>query len=190
MSLSADGGLLAYAVSYGAGGVIGAVGPRMRPTTISKLSSAPLSVNVDAGRIAVLAGDGSVELLSAAGELLQSFATTAPVAVALRGDRLVVLTRDAQLQVFDAETGAVLASWRVPRGLNAAVDVHFGVGVVTKGSIVFAVDLDTGRVARLAQAPGRVQAEIEAPGVAYGFTAGGRGHVHFVPFSRIEAALR
>jgi hypothetical protein len=189
-SLSADGGLLAYAVAHRGGGVVGAVGPEMRPTTISRRSSAPLAVHVDAGRIAVLGADGRVELVSAAGDLLQTFAPTAPAAIALRGNRLVVLTRDGYLQVFDADSGAALASWRVPRGVNPTVDVHFGVAVVAKGSTVLGVDLNTGRVARLATAPGRVTAEIDAPGVVYGFSARGTGHVYFVPFARIEAALR
>jgi hypothetical protein len=192
VSLAADGGLLAYAVSYGpgAGGSVGVVGAQMRAKTISTRLSAPLAVHVDAGRVAVLGADGQVELISARGQLLQTFWPTAPTAVALRGDRLLVLTRDARLEVFDALTGESLATWSVPRGLSPALDAHFGVAVVTNRSTVFAVDLDTGRVATLVKTPGRVTAEIEAAGVAYGYTARGRGHVRFVSFAQIEAALR
>lgn len=189
-SLSADGGLLAYAVANGARGVVGAVGPGMRPVTISTRPRTPVSVHVDAGRIAILGSDGQVEVVDSAGESLQTFSVAAGAAIALRGERLVALTRDARLQVFDMLTGELRDTWSVPAGLSDELDVHYGVAVVTKGASVLAVDLESGRVAAVAKAPGRVTATIEAPGVAYAYSVRGQGQVRFVPFSRIEAALR
>ena len=191
VSLAADGGVLAYAVSYGpgGGGAVGAVGPRMRPRTISTRASAPLAVHVDGAKVAVLGADGRVDVLDKGGQLLQTFRPAAPAAIALREHRLVVLGRDARLRVFDTVTGRSLATWSLPGGLSPAVDVHYGVAVVTSRSRVFVVDLASGRVAAIANTPGRVTAEIEAPGITYGYSARGRGYVRFVSFARIEAAL-
>ena len=41
----------------------------------------------------------------------------------------------------------------------------------------------------LAHAPGSVRAQIEGPGVAYRWNAGGYGYVGFVPLAKIEQRL-
>jgi len=52
------------------------------------------------------------------------------------------------------------------------------------------MNLRTGRIKHLFRAPSRVAAQIEAPGAAIHFNRAGRGHVRFVPMSRIEASTR
>ena len=69
------------------------------------------------------------------------------------------------------------------------VDVHYGVAVLARGTAVLAVRLANGRTATLAHAPSAVRAQIESPGVAYRYNAGGHGFVRFVPLAKIERLL-
>jgi hypothetical protein len=73
--------------------------------------------------------------------------------------------------------------------VGGRVDVQYGVAVVTRGSTVLGVRLATGRIAPLAHAPRAVSAQVEGPGVAYEYNAGGHGFVGFVPLAKIERRL-
>lgn len=68
--------------------------------------------------------------------------------------------------------------------------MQYGIALITAGHDVYAVNTVTGRTARLFHAPARVAAQIEAPGAAIEFNVAGRGHLAFVPMSRIEASTR
>ena len=54
----------------------------------------------------------------------------------------------------------------------------------------YAVNVESGRAARLFRAPTRVSAELEGLGAVIQFNTARRGHVRFVPMSRIEARTR
>ena len=110
-------------------------------------------------------------------------------AIALRPGTLAVLTRRGTLDVYETASRKRLHSWRVP-AKAASLDLHYGIALVTAGRDVFAVNVDTGRTARLMHAPARVSAELEGLGAVIQFNTAGRGHVRFVPMSQIEARIR
>ena len=195
--VAGDGGLLAYALDgrSGARGSVAVVslehhhvdhavspGRTLARATVRSLSA-------DEGRVASLDGNGRIEIRSSTGSLLRAVRVPGAAAVALRGDDLAVL-RGAQLLVLDAASGRVVDAWKVPAGVRPELDTHFGVAVLSLGRRVVAVDLATGRTAVVARAPSAVHAQIEAPGIAYRFNAGGRGFVRFVPFAELERLLR
>jgi hypothetical protein len=64
------------------------------------------------------------------------------------------------------------------------------VAVIPVGRQVLAISLETGRRVVAATGAGPVDAEIEAPGVAYAYNVRGRGIVNFIPFARLEQGLR
>jgi hypothetical protein len=103
---------------------------------------------------------------------------------------LAVLTAGDQIELFDVAGNRLIRSLSVPRGVRPAVDLHYGVAVVTAGTRVYAVDTATGHRALLAQAPAAVKAQIEAPGVVYQFNRAGRGVLRFIPFAAVRSALR
>jgi hypothetical protein len=154
--------------------------------TLARLTVRALAA--DAGRVATVDTNGRIELRTARGHLLRALRVPGTVAVALHGDDLVALG-GAQLRVLDAASGRVVHAWKVSAGARPELDVHYGVAVIAIGRSVVAVDLATGRRAVVARAPGAVHAQIEAPGIAYRYNAGGHGFVRFVPFAQIERAL-
>jgi hypothetical protein len=153
-------------------------------------AGAPVAVSVDAGRFAILNRSGTIDLRTDRGELTGTIQEPDATAVALRANRVVVLTRSGRLQVFVADTQEKRSDWAAPAGVSSHVDVQFGVAVLTAGKKVFAVSLKTGRTILVATAPGAVRAEIEPPGIAYSYNTGSGGHLRFIRFARIEKVLR
>lgn len=151
---------------------------------------APIAISVDAGRFAVLNRNGTIDLRSASGDLLGTIANTDAVAIALRANHVVALTRSGRLQVFGTATREKLHDWAAPVGAASRVDAQFGVAVLTAGGKVYAISLATGRRSLVGAVPGRVLAEIEPSGIAYAYNTGSRGHVRFVRFAAVEAAMR
>ena len=184
--VAADGQTLAYAVTRNAG-----------PTRVGRLHglnsagstvvSSAARLSVDRGRVAVLRRDGSVDVLEG-NRVLRTFAATRARAIALRGDQLVVLTRRT-LDVYGLLDGRLLHSWRVPAGTSAAVDVHYGVAVLTAGRTVLAVRLATGHRRGLLTAPQPVRAQLDDVGAVYPYNVGRSGVLGFIPFAQIERAL-
>jgi len=188
--LSGDGASLVYAVrnDEGRGNAVGIV--RGRDTRTLVHDGAPMAVSADAGRIAVLNRTGTIDLRSAKGELIATIRDTDAAAVALRANHVVVLTRSGSLDVFRTATQEKLHSWPAPSGLASRVDAQFGVAVVTAGGNVYAISLTTGRQALVASVPGSAMAEIEPSGIVYAYNTGSRGHLRFIRFAEVEAALR
>jgi hypothetical protein len=185
--VAGDRNLLAYGTLDGRMGiVIGRRTPRAHELTGPAGHVSALSV--DAGRIAVLHGDGAIEVLSRTGESLTSLRSNGARTIALRGETVLALTKDDTLQVFDAATGALRSTWRVPQGVRAEVDAYYQVAVLSRGRQVFALNLVTGRIALMITAPRLAHAQIEAPGIAYGYNLRGHGELRFIPLSRIERA--
>jgi hypothetical protein len=169
-----------------------ALRPRSESRTQTVVSGrfVPRALTADGSRIAVLRDDGVVEIDRLDGTAEQRIVVGDVRAIALRANRLVALT-DRVLYVFDAKTGELLRGWRAPAGVDPRVDVHSGVAVLTSRHVIYALALETGRVAALARsADPLVGAEIEAPGIAYAYNRNGGGHARFIRFADIEAALR
>lgn len=190
--LSGDGSVLAYALK-GAGtaarpGTVGVVPGGWRGEVVSQSAAQVAAISVDSNQIATLYRDGTVTVMSAAGEFVSRFAAGPARAIALRRDTVAVL-RHGQLAVYSAETGLLTHSWPVP--LNArSVDLHYGIAVIAAGGEVFALNVTTGRTARLLHVHGRVAAQIESPGVVVQFNVGERGYLRFIPMSTVEARTR
>jgi hypothetical protein len=183
LAVSADGPMTSYGTTRALG--------RLAEDWSGLLDADDASVRAvaaDAGRVAALHRDGTIAVW-ADGAVAPVAREPAARAIALRADRLLVLT-ERSLLVFDVDTGTQTAVWPLPRGTSASVDAQYGIAVVAAGRRVFAIDLATGRTAVVAAAPGRVHAQIEAPGIAYGYNVAGHGKLAFVPFARVELAVR
>ena len=156
------------------------------------------AVAADGGRVAVLRGDESVALYSAAGKLLLTVHPPDATAVALRGKRLVVATDTRQLELYNARTGSLRKAFsargtKQPRNL----DVQGNVAIYTTGSagVLHAVNLSSGKHRAIAEPHGGVVlAHIDSAGLVYASngsgTRYGKGTLVFVPFAQVSAAVR
>ena len=187
-ALAGDSLTLAYAFRPRSGAVrIGRLHGQ-RPAGVNDLPSA-IRLSVDGGRLAVLRADGRIDVLSG-DRTLRTFGPLSARAIALRGDQLVVLTRAGTLDVYAVSGGTLLHRWRAPAGATAAVDVHYGVAVLTAGSRVYAIGLESGKQRVLLAAPGAVRAYLDDIGVVYAYNAGRNGVLGFIPFAAVERASR
>jgi len=185
--LAGDGGVLAYTV----GGTVGLVSNDSDDwygDVLSRSAVPVAAISVDNGQVATLYRDGTVKVMSALGTFVISFAAGPARAIALRAGTVAAL-RSGHLDVFNATTGALTHSWPVPADART-VDLHYGIAVVAAGGNVFALNVATGRTARLLHAPGRVAAQLDSPGAVVQFNAGGHGYLRLIPMSTIEARTR
>jgi hypothetical protein len=186
--VAGDRALIAYVRQTGSKWEIGTAGWRSK-RAIASSRVAVHALSVDGDRVAVLRADGTVEIRSRWGSLLASVSVPQAKSIALNGGELTVVSGSRTLEVFDANSGTLEHSWRLPNGVRASVDVHYGVAVLTKGATVLGLRLATGRTAVLAHAPRPALAQIEGPGVAYRYNAETHGFVGFVPLAKIEQRL-
>ena len=186
-ALAADGSVLAYALK-GAVGLVAADSDDWYGEVISRSAVEITAISVDSNRIATLDRDGTVTVMSKSGDLVSSFAAGPARAIALRGDTVAVL-RSRHLDIYSAATGVLANSWPVPTNVRS-VDLYYGIAVVAAGDDVFALNVGTGRTARLLHAPGRVAARINSPGAVVQFNVGEHGYLRFIPMSTIEARTR
>jgi hypothetical protein len=129
-----------------------------------------------------------VDVRTLHGRLIATSGAPHATSLALRGNVVVTTTRDGRLDVFVA--GTRTHSWPLPAGTQPHVDLQFGIAVVTTGNAVYAMDVSTGRTARLAVAPTAPRAEIGSIGVVYAYSAAGRGTARLIPMSKVEEAVR
>jgi hypothetical protein len=186
--VAGDGGTLAYAVNpTAAPGRVGLLsGQRLDGST--ELASPAVGLSVDRGVLAALRADGRVDVVRR-GRVLRTFEPTGARAIALRAGELTVLTRGRTLDVYALASGRLLHRWPVPAGTAPAVDVHYGVAVVTAGRRLLVVSLATGRRRVLLTAPRPVRAHLDDIGVVYVYNSRQGGVVGFVPFAQVERAL-
>ncbi len=195
VSLSGDGNLFGYAIGGNQQpGTIGlAVGVSLRrPLVVRNVASfttGARAVSADGDRLAALGTDGRVVVLSASGDVVATFAPTAPRAIALRGQRLVALTESSALEVWNTATGAREHVWPVPKETTARVDLHFGIAVFTAGRRVYAMRIDDGRAAVLARPPRPARIEIDGSGVVYQYNVGHTGSLRFITLAEVERKL-
>jgi hypothetical protein len=193
--ISADGEVLAYAIGRherelrGQASVSTVRHAGVYGRTVADSAGLPVSVSVDSRRIATLRQDGSVDVRTRTGGLIAVIHTNAPRALALRKDSLAVLTAGDRVEIFAVGSGRLVHSWPVPYGTRSAVDLQFGVAVVSAGTRVYAIDIARGRTALLAAAPATVKAQIEAPGVVYEFNRGGHGYLRVIPMAHVQNVL-
>lgn len=189
-SLSGDGAALAFATTNAAvqGNLFGTVAERQVQPLV-RGEGAPIAISADAGRFAVLNRNGTIDLRSDRGDLIGTIPGTDAVAIALRANHVVVLTRSGRLQVYATTTQEKLHDWAAPTGVASRVDAQFHVAVVTSGGNIYAVSLTTGRRSLIASVPGRALTEIEPSGIVYAYNTGSRGHLRFVRFADVEAAV-
>lgn len=176
-------------------------------------SNGIVAADSDASRIAVLHPSGpfqdsfiykpsEVAIYSSSGKLLKRFkpvgidlnGSTQMAEVALQGDELAVLTPQPRLELYNWRSGALLHSFRVPRGARQ-LDVQGQVAtyIGANGLSLHVLGLRSGKDAVFPSkvSPlGLIDVAIEAPGLAYGFNLGnGRGELDFVPMPRVLAAI-
>jgi hypothetical protein len=182
-ALAADGGNLAFALVGRKHSSVDTVTGGYRSRDLYGLGGAIHSMSADRYHTAILS-NGRIDVRSSRGSALAAYSAPNATAVALRGDTVAATTRLGRLDVYRGN--ARVHSWRLPAGTAPRVDLHFGVAVVTAGNAVYAVNVATGRTARLATAPAAAHAQIEAIGVAYIY-----GNVaRLIPMSRVEEAVR
>jgi len=163
---------------------------RLSFTQPRRSASSIVALTAGSGRIAALGADGRVRLVDAQGNPLATFALNDPRAIALRGTQLVALTGVRTLQMLDTTTGRSVHTWTLPAGISSAVHVAYGVAVLSDTRHVYGLNLRTGKLAVLATTPQPAQAQIDGPGVVYGYNLAGRGYMRFIPLTRIEALMR
>jgi hypothetical protein len=187
VALAGDGPVLAYALS-GDVGLVEVEGDDWYGEALSQSAVPVTAISVDSNQVATLYRDGTVTVMSESGDLVSRFAAGPARAVALRGNTVAVLRR-GHLDVYSAETGLPADSWPVPANARS-VDLHYGIAVMAAGGNVFALNVNTGRTARLLHVRGRAVAQIDSAGAVVQFNAGKRGYLRLVPMSTIEARTR
>jgi hypothetical protein len=185
--LAADGTTLVFSINSKRGGSrLAFVDGQQRVQGVEP-SGAARQLVVDSGTVAAVTRNG-IELR---GHTIprRTLRVAGVRAIALRGNTLAVLRRHL-LDVYSPESGRLVKRWRVPSRLRPEVDVHYGIAVLTGGRRVFALKLMSGRIARLATAPGATSAQIEATGVVYRYNVRGHGFMAYVPFASVERVFR
>lgn len=186
--LVSDGSRISYSTWTSSGG--GALHRFPGPTTIGKDGSAIVDSSADAGRVAVLRGDGSVAIFGIAGQLLQTVQPANARAVALAGSLLAVVVKGGTLDVYDRTTGALLHAWPIASGARS-IDASTGIATYVAGAAVHVIDLDTGRDVTVATGTRRQVsgARIDTAGLLYAFNTRSQGEVVFVPFAAVAKSL-
>jgi hypothetical protein len=184
VGLAGDGSVLAYAL----GGVVRLVSADSDDWYGEVLSQSAVHVaamSVDGDQVATLYRDGTMTVMSENGHLVSRFAAGPAGAIALR-DGTVAVLRSGRLDVYNAETGLLAHSWPVPAAAHS-VSLHYGIAVLAARGDVYALNVETGRTARLLHARGDAAAQIGSPGAVVEFNVGERGYLRLIPMSRIEA---
>ena len=186
--LAGDGPILGYALRSRTASV-GIVPKLWRGVEIDRSDRQAVAISVDSGRVAVLRDTGVATIRTRGGQSVGAIRVGAARAIALRPGTLAVLTRRGTLEVYATASRKRMHSWPVQANA-ASLDLHYGIALLTAGRDVYAVNVESGRTARLFRAPTRVSAELEGLGAVIQFNRAGRGHVRFLPMSRIGARIR
>jgi hypothetical protein len=160
-----------------------------RAQPIATGSSAYPLVFAGGGRLVVL-GDGEAVLVDAEDGAVSAVAVPdGTTDAALSGDDVVVL-HGRTLEVVGGPSYLLPFAGGTPADLT---DVEKGITVVVAGRKVYLVDLVTGnRHAIAVPGVGRVDAELEASGLFYSYTAKrgtSRGRVVFTPFATVASLV-
>jgi hypothetical protein len=181
--LAADGANLAFALAGPTHSSVGALTGAYRSRDLYSLAGTINAITADGDNTAVLS-NGRVDVRTRLGRSLVALETPNATSLSMRGDTIAATTRSGRIDIY--RKGSRVHSWRLPRGTAPRVDLHFGIAVVTAGNAVYAVNVATGRTARLASTPSAPRAQIETIGVVFVYGRVAR----LIPMSRVEAAVR
>jgi hypothetical protein len=184
--LAGHGRVLAFALRRSRASAVGVVRDHWRTVPLARSITGVAAMAAEDRRVAVLHVDGRVAVLTRDGHVAKRFFAGADVrAIALQGQTLAVL-RSGAVDVYRLGSDQPARNVSVPSNARS-VDLQYGIVVVASGRDVVAANIETGRTVTLFRAPGKVAAQIEAPGAVVQYNIGGRGYLRFVPMSVIEA---
>jgi hypothetical protein len=184
--LAGDGGVLAYALRGGSVGLVTNDTDGWYGEPLSRSTVPVTGISVDGDQVATLYRSGTVTVLTAeGGHTISSFAAGPARAIALQGGTVAVL-RSGHVDLYSAETGLLKHSWPVPADAGS-VGLHYGIAVIAARGNVLAMNVSSGRTARLLHVRGRAAARIDSTGAIVQFNIGKRGYLRFVPMSALEA---
>jgi len=171
---------------------------RTGPARMASGSLASHPVDVNAGRILLLAPDGDLLLMDRRGRLGTRFGFAQGVVedAMLDGSTLVAVTSD-ELAVIDIATGERRATWPIDSALGPPPrleGLQAGIAVYATGVALHLVRLADGRdaVVEIDHQGGPTHARLEPAGLYYSYnkTHSRRpGRIAFVPFGDVERAL-
>jgi hypothetical protein len=182
--LAADGTTLAFALTGRTHSSVGGVTGGYRSQDLYRVTGTIRALSADGMHTAVLWSTGRIEVRNRNGTLLQAFTVPGAASLALRGNVVAATTRAGRLAVY--ASGKRVNSWPLPAGARHAVDLQYGLAVLTTGNGVYGLNLADGRTVELAATPSAPRAQIESAGVVYAYDS----VAQFIPMSRVEAALR
>jgi hypothetical protein len=188
-AIAGDRSILTYAQGGGFGGQIGRLTGGYRVQNVFDFGHSVRQIAADGGRLAVLGSDGSIEVRTGSGVLLREFPPSGVTSVGLSGKLLAAATSNGRLNVYSLATGERVHAWRLPAGAGH-VDLQYGIAVVGAGRAVYALDVFTGRTARVAVAPRTASAQIEPIGIVYSYSSKTQGTAKVVPVATLERMLQ
>jgi hypothetical protein len=180
---------------------------RKTPKDVADGPQTVRAVSADPSRVAVLRGDGTVGLYTAAGEPTLTVSPPSARAAALNGRNLVVLEDAGTLAVYNSTTGSLRKTFHLQGKpeLLQALAVHGNVGVYSQAvrfktdavseSAIHAINLVTGKDRVLGRLSGAIiLASIDSAGLVYasngyGAFKAGDGTIVFEPFAKVAAAV-
>ena len=186
-AIAADGATQAFALVSRRHSSVGLVTGTYRGVGLYGLPGTIRAMSADGYRTAVLTGR-RIDVRTLHGRSLGTLAAPNATSVSFRGNTVVTTTRGGRLDVFVA--GKRTHSWPLPSGTRPHVDLQFGIAVVTARNSVYALNVATGRIARLAVTPTAPRAQIGSIGVVYAYSEAARGTARLIPMSKVEEAVR
>jgi len=153
------------------------------------------AVSEDGGRVAVLRSDGSVAVYAKSGSVQATVNPPIPLAAALSGKNLVVLSKGRKIELYNAQTGALQKTLSTHgKGGPVNLDVQGNIAIYSSNSSVRAVNLSSGKDRAVGSLPNRIAfARIDGAGLAYaagGVRANyGKSTLVFKPMASITAAV-
>jgi Tol biopolymer transport system component len=163
---------------------------RTQAVEIASSAGALTPISVDAGRVLVDHEDGTMDILTADGNVVHSFSFD-PAALRgarLNGNDLVVQTPTA-IEITDASTGAFQRRWPLPANNATLTDLQSGLAVLVAGSDIHLLRLTDGQeVVIHTQSTGPVLAQLESAGLYYAYSTEDPsypGRVEFIPYDQL-----
>jgi hypothetical protein len=127
----------------------------------------------DGSTVAVPNADGTITLVSSAGAILHVLTPSAAVrSVAINAGKVAVQEVGSIVETFSVASGGLVGTLTLQPGSAAGIDLYRGVLVYHTFRDVRALGVATGTDRSVANAPRAVvDAEIESPGIVYGYNA-------------------
>jgi len=191
-AVAGDRSVLTYAQrepTTTAGTQIGRLTGGYRGHDVFQLATTVRQISADGGRLAVLGADGSIEIRTAGGVFRQRIESAGATSAALSGNLVAATTAAGTLAVYSTVSGRLLRSWRLPAHAGH-VDLQYRIAVVGTSRAVYALDVMTGRIVRVAVAPRAATAQIESIGLVYAYSSDNQGVAKLVPMLMLERLLQ